>query len=99
MLADDVEGLRLIDHHCHGVVKADLDLAGFERLISESYDPPPPGTSRFDSPLGLSVRRWCAPVLGLEPFASPEDYVARRADLGAEKVARSFLGRPVWARS
>ncbi|MBA3691123.1 MAG: amidohydrolase family protein [Actinobacteria bacterium] len=91
MHADDVEGLRLIDHHCHGVVKADLDLAGFERLISESYDPPPSGTSRFDSPLGLAVRRWCAPVLGLEPFASPEEYVARRAALGAEEVARSFL--------
>jgi predicted TIM-barrel fold metal-dependent hydrolase len=91
VLADDVQGLRLIDHHCHGVVKADLDLAGFERLITESYDPPPPGTSQFDSPLGLSVRRWCGPVLGVEPFASPEDYIARRTDLGAEKVARSFL--------
>jgi predicted TIM-barrel fold metal-dependent hydrolase len=92
VLADDVEGLKLIDHHCHGVVKSDLDLAGFERLISESFDPPPPGTSRFDSPLGLAVRRWCAPVLGLEPFASPEGYVARRGELGADKVARSFLG-------
>ena len=87
----DVEDLRLIDHHCHGVVKADLDLAGFENLIAESSDPPPRGTSRFDSPLGLAVRRWCAPVLGLEPFASPQDYVARRADLGADGVARSFL--------
>ena len=87
----DVEGLRLIDHHCHGVVKADLDLAGFERFITESYDSPPAGTSRFDSPLGLAVRRWCAPVLGLEPFASAEDYMARRAELGADEVARSFL--------
>lgn len=89
--AGDVEGLRLIDHHCHGVAKMDLDLAGFERLITESYDPPPPGTSRFDSPLGLAIRRWCAPVLGLEPFASPQDYVERRAALGAEEVTRSFL--------
>jgi predicted TIM-barrel fold metal-dependent hydrolase len=89
--AGDVEGLRLIDHHCHGVAKTDLDLAGFERLITESYDPPPPGTSRFDSPLGLAIRRWCAPVLGLEPYASPQDYVERRAALGAEEVTRSFL--------
>jgi predicted TIM-barrel fold metal-dependent hydrolase len=87
----DAEGLRLIDHHCHGVVKADLDVAGFENLITESSDPPPAGTSRFDSPLGLAVRRWCAPVLGLEPFPSPDDYVARRAELGADEVARSFL--------
>jgi len=89
--AVDVESLRLIDHHCHGVVKADLDMAGFEDLITESSDPPPAGTSRFDSPLGLAVRRWCAPVLGLEPFASPHEYVARRAELGADEVARSFL--------
>jgi predicted TIM-barrel fold metal-dependent hydrolase len=93
VLVDEVEGLRLIDHHCHGVVKTDLDLVGFERLISESFDPPPPGTSRFDSPLGLAVRRWCAPVLGLEPFASPQDYLARRAELGADEVARSLLGQ------
>jgi len=89
--SEDVEGLRLIDHHCHCVVKTDLDRAGFERLLSESYDPEPPGTSRFDSPLGLAVRRWCAPVLGLEPFASPQDYVARRTALGAEEVGRSLL--------
>jgi uncharacterized protein len=93
VLADDVEGVRLIDHHCHGLVKTDLDLAEFERLISESFDPPPPGTTRFDTPLGLAVRRWCAPVLGLEPFVSPGEYVARRAELGAEKVARSLLGQ------
>ncbi|HYU91860.1 MAG TPA: amidohydrolase family protein [Actinomycetota bacterium] len=91
MTAVDVESLRLIDHHCHGVVKADLDVAGFEDLITESSDRPPGGTSRFDSPLGLAVRRWCAPVLGLEPFPSPDEYVARRAELGADEVARSLL--------
>jgi predicted TIM-barrel fold metal-dependent hydrolase len=89
--AVDVERLRLIDHHCHGVVKADLDVDGFESLITESIDPPPAGTSRFDGPLGLAVRRWCAPMLGLEPFPSPEEYVARRAELGADAVASSFL--------
>src|SRR5207247_8976177 len=31
------------------------------------------------------------PGLGLQPFASPQDYIARRADLGADQVARSFL--------
>jgi uncharacterized protein len=86
-----VEDLRLVDHHCHGVVKGDLDMAGFEALISESYHPPPPGTTSFDSPLGLVVRGWCGPVLGLDPFASPEEYVARRLALGADAVAGVFL--------
>jgi predicted TIM-barrel fold metal-dependent hydrolase len=86
-----VDDLRLVDHHCHGVAKSDLDRAGFERLISESFDPPPPGTTNFDSPLGLAVRGWCAPVLGLEPLAPPDEYLARRAELGADEVARRFL--------
>jgi predicted TIM-barrel fold metal-dependent hydrolase len=88
---DGVEDLRLVDHHAHGVVKADLDRAGFEGLISESFHPPPPDTSHFDSPIGLAIRRWCGPVLGLEPFAPPDEYIARRLDLGAEDVARRFL--------
>ena len=87
-----IESIRLIDHHCHGLVTTDLDLAGFERLLTESRDPPPAETSQFDSPLGLAVRRWCAPLLGLEPFASPEDYLARRGALGADATARTFLG-------
>jgi uncharacterized protein len=91
MGVDVVDDLRLVDHHCHGIVKGDLDGPGFEGLISESFDPPPPGTSHFDSPIGLAIRRWCGPLLGLDPFASPEEYVARRLDLGAEEVARRLL--------
>ncbi len=83
--------LPLIDHHCHGVVPSDLDLATFEALMSESYKPPPPGTSQFDKPLGLVVRRWCAPLLDLEPFCSGEDYVERRRALGAEEVNKRLL--------
>jgi uncharacterized protein len=91
MRTEEVDDLRLVDHHCHGLVKGDLDRAGFETLISESFHPAPEGTSHFDSPIGLAVRRWCGPVLGLDAFASPEDYVARRRELGAEEVARRFL--------
>jgi uncharacterized protein len=86
-----VDDFGLVDHHCHGVVTGDLDQAAFERLIGESFDPPPAGTSQFDSPFGLAVRRWCAPLLDLDPFPSPDEYVARRAELGADEVARRFL--------
>lgn len=81
----------LIDHHCHGVVIEDLDEPGFEALISESSFPPAEGTSYFDSPLGLAVRRWCAPLLGLERHAPGVDYVARRAELGAAEVNRRLM--------
>jgi hypothetical protein len=83
-------GPRLVDHHCHGLVTADLDRAGFEALISEA-GPPPPGASNFDTPVGLAIRRHCAPVLDLPRHASPEDYLARRRELGAAEVNRRFL--------
>lgn len=81
----------LIDHHVHGVVTAELDRAGFELLMTEAPGPPAAGTSLFDSQLGFAIRRWCAPVLDLEPFASAEAYLERRAELGAAEVNRRLL--------
>jgi len=80
--------LPLIDHHCHGLSPAELDYKGFQAMFSESYLPPPPGTSEFQKPLGLVIRRFCAPVLDLEPLADGEAYVARRLELGAAEVNR-----------
>jgi hypothetical protein len=80
----------LVDHHCHGVVRRDLDRAGFEALLSEG-GAPPPGTTNFDTPLGLAVRRHCAPLLDLAPHVPPGEYLERRADLGTAEVTRRFL--------
>lgn len=85
--------LPLVDHHCHGVSPAELDYKAFQAMFSESYLPPPPGTSEFQKPLGLVIRRFCAPVLDLEPLAGGEAYVARRLELGAAEVNRRFLAR------
>ncbi len=84
-------GLPLIDHHCHGVSPEDLDFAQFQALFSESYRPAPRGTTEFQKPLGLAIRRFCAPVLDLEPSCAAETYVARRQALGAAEVNRRFL--------
>ncbi len=81
----------LIDHHCHGLVTRDLDRTGFEELLTEADAVSPLGTSLFDSSIGLAVRRWCAPVLDLPAHAPAEDYLARRAELGAAEVNRRFL--------
>jgi hypothetical protein len=81
----------LVDHHCHGLVTEDLDRAGFEALMNEGDAPSPLGTTLFDSMLGLAIRRWCAPVLDLEPHVPAELYLNRRADLGAAEVNRRFL--------
>lgn len=86
-----VEALPLIDHHCHGVRTDPLDRAGVESLLTESNTPGPAGTTLFDSQIGLAMRRWCAPLLDLPPHATPERYLARRAQLTPDDLARRFL--------
>jgi hypothetical protein len=87
-----VDALPLIDHHCHGVRTDPLDRAAVERLLTESDTAGAPGTTLFDSQVGLAVRRWCAPVLDLPPHATPERYLARRAELPPDDLTRRFLG-------
>lgn len=81
--------LELVDHHCHGAVTTGLDRAGFESLLTEGE--PWAGVSPFDSPVGVAVRRHCAPLLDLPRHAPPDVYLARRAELGADEVNRRFL--------
>ncbi|MEQ8652576.1 MAG: amidohydrolase family protein [Kiloniellales bacterium] len=80
-----------IDHHCHAVARGDLERPAFEALISESHRPAVPGCTQFDKPLGLLVRKHCAPLLDLEPFCTPKAYMERRLDLGCETVNRRLL--------
>ncbi|MFJ9868065.1 amidohydrolase family protein [Streptomyces sp. NPDC101165] len=81
--------LPLVDHHCHGAVTADLAPEQFESLITEGEAWP--GGSTFDSPVGVAVRRHCAPLLDLPRHTPPADYLARRAELGWREVNRRFL--------
>ncbi|MGW7464692.1 amidohydrolase, partial [Streptomyces xantholiticus] len=53
--------------------------------------PPPPGTTFFDTQTGFAVRRWCPPLLGLEPHCPPAHYLARRRELGAVEAGRRLL--------
>jgi hypothetical protein len=59
--------------------------------MNEGGAPGALGTTFFDSMLGLAVRRWCAPVLGLEPLAEPDVYLQRRAELGSAEVDRRLV--------
>ena len=86
-----VEDLRLTDHHCHGVLRRDLGRPAFEAMLTEADYAGGPGVTMFGSQLGLALRRWCPPVLGLAAHASPDEYLATRATLGWEEVSRRFL--------
>jgi predicted TIM-barrel fold metal-dependent hydrolase len=84
-----LDALSLVDHHCHGTVAAELDREAFEPLLTEGGAWP--GVSPFDSPVGVAVRRHCAPLLDLPRHAPVEQYLARRAELGRHEVQRRFL--------
>jgi uncharacterized protein len=80
----------LVDHHCHGLVTRDLDRAEVEAMLTEA-DGPGLAATLFDSQIGFALRRWCAPVLDLERHAPVDEYLARRAELGAAEVNRRML--------
>ncbi len=93
-LADHIRGIQLVDHHVHGAFNKPVDRAGFEASINEgSTDPVPDFMTMFDSPLGLAIRRWCAPVLGLQAHAPADDYWARRNELGPDELTTAMLTR------
>ncbi len=91
MPTDIAADLKLIDHHCHGLVPRDVTRKQFELMISESFVDAPAGTSHFDTPLGLAIRAKCAPILDLDTFPDPDAYIERRAALGAAEVNRRFV--------
>lgn len=90
-LFDAAQEIPLVDHHCHGIMRDDLDRPAFELLATESDWPEPPGMSIFDSPFGVTVRAECAPLLDLPRHCSAEDYWSRRFELGQAAVAQRLM--------
>jgi uncharacterized protein len=80
----------LVDQHCHGVVVGELGAHGFDGWLTEA-EAPRPGRDPFESMLGVSVRRWCGPVLGLPALVVKEEYLERRGELGWREVTERLL--------
>ncbi len=88
---DLLSGLRLVDAHCHPLLARATAPGEFEQCCTEADRPAPQGVSAWDSPIGLAIRRWCAPALDLEPLASPSDYLEQRAALGVGDITSRLL--------
>ncbi|MCF3965341.1 amidohydrolase [Streptomyces fuscigenes] len=86
-----IETASLVDQYCHGVLRTELGLGTFETHLADAGGPPAPGTTFFDTQTGFAVRRWCPPLLGLEPHCPPARYLARRRELGVAAAARLLL--------
>jgi uncharacterized protein len=87
----------LIDHHCHGVLRAGgdghlLDPVELAGLLNEADGAATADGMPLDSLAGFALRRWCPPLLGLPPHADAAAYTERRAALGGDEVSRRFLG-------
>ncbi|MDT9687738.1 amidohydrolase [Streptomyces sp. P9(2023)] len=86
-----IETPSLVDQHCHGVLRTELGLGTFEAHLGRNGRPAAPGTTFFDTQTGFAVRRWCPPLLGLEPHCPPARYLARRRELGVLESGRRLL--------
>ncbi|PVE12940.1 amidohydrolase [Streptomyces scopuliridis] len=88
-----IETVSLVDQYCHGVLRTELGLATFEAQLGGTAraPAPAPGTTFFDTQTGFAVRRWCPPLLGLEPHCPPARYLARRRELGVLETGRRLL--------
>ncbi|MFF0555236.1 amidohydrolase [Streptomyces sp. NPDC004266] len=86
---------HLVDQYCHGVLRTELGLGTFEAHLGAHLGGaavlPAAGTTFFDTQTGFAVRRWCPPLLGLEPHCPPARYLARRRELGAAEAGRRLL--------
>ena len=70
-----------------------------EAMLTEADYPGVPGVTMFGSQLGLALRRWCPPVLGLAAHAEPGRIRGRagHAGVGGDQPAGS-CGPPGWPR-
>ena len=83
--------LSLVDHHVHGVVKENPSLESFTNMITESDRTPTSLEEALNTQVGFATRKWCAPLLDLPEYASPQEYFERRISLGAHEVNTRLL--------
>jgi predicted TIM-barrel fold metal-dependent hydrolase len=88
-LLDHLRDVRLVDHHVHGWFTEPGDRAAFEAALNEGANGP--ASTGFDLPLGVAVRRWCAPLLGLRPLVSADEYWEARAATPYDELVRTFV--------
>jgi predicted TIM-barrel fold metal-dependent hydrolase len=84
-----VADVTLVDHHVHSIVREAPDRQAYLAMLTESDRPG--AVAGWDTQLGIAVRRWCAPRLGLERSASGADYLERRLAMAPLDAAVAFL--------
>ncbi|AQA05374.1 amidohydrolase [Mycobacterium sp. MS1601] len=92
LLSEHLATVPLIDHHVHGCWVAAGSRARFDNSLNEANTEPVAAfDSAFDSQLGFAVRKHCAPLLGLAEHVDPQQYWAKRSEVGERELASVFL--------
>jgi hypothetical protein len=86
-----IADLLLVDHHVHSIVGGVVEPAAFVAMASESDRQSAADAAGLDTQLGISIRRWCAPLLGLPASPSADAYLDHRRGLTNEQVAAALL--------
>ncbi|MGY2703473.1 MULTISPECIES: amidohydrolase family protein [unclassified Nocardioides] len=89
LLVEHLGSVGLVDHHVHGWFTEPGDRAAFEEALNEGATGPV--SSGFDLPIGVAVRRWCAPLLGLPALTTSDEYWEARSATPYDELVRTFL--------
>lgn len=99
-IREHLDTLAVVDHHVHGAFVAPVPRDRFELALNEASTVALPAwDSVWDTQLGFAIRARCAPLLDLDAHVEPDDYWARREQLGAAEVAcrlTSASGTDAW---
>jgi hypothetical protein len=82
---------RFLDHHVHTILAGRLPAHRLLEILSESNRPQAAHRAGMETQLGVALRRWCAPFLGLPAGVPSGVYLAQRANLDNGEVAARLL--------
>ena len=82
---------RFVDHHVHSILRGRLSADRLIEGLSETDRTDAAALGGMDHQLGVALRRWCGPLLGLEPHVSAEAWLAKRETLANEEVGGTLL--------
>src|SRR3990172_12015551 len=83
--------IPLLDHHVHSVVRGRVEPAAFLAMVCESDRQSAADAAGLDTQVGIAIRRWCAPFLGLPASIPTGEYLEHRRGLANEEVAAKLL--------
>ena len=86
-----LETVELIDHHTHGILAGLTDPTAYVHLLSESDRPAATAAAGLATQVGIAVRRWCGPLLGIPPGADAAEFLQRRRAIPNEDAAGRLL--------